>query len=159
MRRQIRLRWRRAPLLAICALALSACSLFPVPTPSPDVLILRQAAEQEDGWKQRGIDDYTMLVGRSCFCPPQDPYEITVVDGVVTTVTSKGAPVPPAEVADIPTTVPALYALIRRLPVESLRSVRYELGPGIPSAISVDPVPNAVDDEYSIIVSALTPAS
>lgn len=86
-------------------------------------------------------------------------YEITVVDGVVTKVVSHGVPVPPGEVAGLPKTVPELFALIRGLPERAVASVRYDLGPGVPTVIAVDPDPTVVDEEYSITVFGFTPAS
>jgi hypothetical protein len=150
---------QRAGLLSVVApIVLAACSLLPGASLSPHDQTLRDLAVHQAQWVAKGISDYRISIERSCFCP-QAVYDITVVGGIVTKVTNDGAPVAPAEVQGIPKTVTELFALVAGLPPQAKVSVDYDADFGYPSRISVDPIAEAVDDEYTINVRSFTPAS
>lgn len=146
-----------AIVVAIAA-AVTACSLLPGGSPSPRDLALRQLAANQAIWAQKGPASYSLTVERQCFCPSAQ-YDITVVDGVVTKVTHDGAAVQPAEVQGLPKAVPELFALVAGLPPDAGLTVDYDPIFGLPTIISVDPIANAVDDEYTIQVNNFKPAS
>jgi hypothetical protein len=151
-------RWTALRSIAILAISLAAaaCSLFPGVFPNPSLsprdLALRQLAANQALWQSLAIDDYVITIERQCFCPGGQ-YEITVVDGVVAGVKNDdGLPVRPAEVQGLPKTVPELFALVAAIPPQAALTVSWDVALGLPMLISVDPIPNAVDDEYSIVV-------
>ena len=142
----------------VIVLAAAACSFFPGPTPSARDLALRQLALHQALWQQKGPASYVITVEQQCFCPGAE-YEITVTNGIVSKVTHDGAPVRPAEVQGLPKTVPELFAVVAGLPAEAAVTVSYDEQLGYPTHISVDPIPNALDDESTIVVHGFTPAS
>ena len=137
--------------LVAVAMALIACGLLPGSSLSPRELALRQLAANQALWAQKAPKSYAITVERQCFCPTAQ-YDIVVTDGIVTQVTHDGAPVQPAEVQGLPKTVPELFAVVAGLPPEASVEVTFSPDLGFPSFIKVDPIPNAVDDEYTIVV-------
>jgi hypothetical protein len=149
----------RLPLaLLVIAVAIAACGLIPGASPSARDLALRQLAANQALWAQKGPANYSLTVERQCFCPSAQ-YDITVTNGVVSSVAHDGAPVRPAEVQGLPKTVPELFALVAGLPPTAGLEVDYDPDLGLPTRIDVDPIANAVDDEYSIVVLTFSPAS
>lgn len=141
----------RAAVWMTLALAVTACSLLPGSSPSPRELALRQLAANQALWTQKHPLDYVITIERQCFCPSAQ-YEITVSDDIVQSVSHDGAPVAPAEVQGLPKTVPQLFAVVAGLPPDAAVEVSYDPDLGFPTSIRVDPIPNAVDDEYTIVV-------
>lgn len=131
--------------------------MFPGASLSPREQALRQLAANQALWQSKGIDDYVITIEQQCFCP-SNQYEITVRDGVVTGVTVDGLPVRPDQMRAQPKTVPELFALLAALPAEAAATVSYDAEFGYPGVISVDPIPNAIDDEYTVVVHAFRPA-
>jgi hypothetical protein len=140
------------------ALAPAACSLWPGASVSPNDAALRKLAAQQAIWQSHAIDDYVITIERQCFCPGGQ-FVITVQDGIVVSVTQDMLPVRPDQVANVPKTVPELFALAAKLPPASLVSLSYDELLGFPMQLSVDPIPGAVDDEYSIVVHDFTRSS
>ena len=149
---------RRRLLPAVLPLLLAACSVFPLGTPSPRELALRQLASRQAQWAAAGIDDYVLTIERQCFCP-EARYEITVTGGIVTKVTRDGGPVQPGEVQGLPKTIPELFAAVAGQSPEAAVRVEYDADRGFPTQIEVDPIPNAIDDEYTILVHGFTPTT
>lgn len=149
---------RNAFLVAALTTLLAACSLLPGASLSPRELALRQLAAQQATWQSKGLDDYVITIERQCFCPGGQ-FEITVVDGIVTGVTNDTLPVRPDEVQGLPKTVPELFAVVSGLPAEAAVTVSYDETFGFPALIEVDPIPNAIDDEYTLVVHGFRPAS
>jgi len=143
----------------LLAPALAACSLLPLPTPGPGGEVARVAAEQRSFWRSQGLDSYTFAITRLCFCPPEwsGPFMVTVVDGVTTLVTYEGAPAPVANVEHIPKTIEAVFDLLVAS-AATTKDVTYDPVFGFPASYSVDPIVNAVDDEFAITVSDFDPS-
>ena len=133
--------------------ALAACSLVPLPTPGPGGEVARVAAEQRSFWRSQGIASYTFGVTRTCFCPPEwsGPFEVTVV-------MYQGAPAPGANVEHIPKTIEAVFDLLIAN-VATKVDVTYDPIFGFPASISVDPLVNAIDDEFGITITSFDPTS
>jgi hypothetical protein len=144
----------------VLAPALAACSLLPLPTPGPGGEVARVAAEQRSFWRSQGIASYTFSVTRSCFCPPEwsGPFEATVVDGATTLVTYLGAPAPAANIEFIPKTIEAVFDLLIANAATTV-DVTYDPIFGFPASFSVDPIVNAIDDEFGITVANFDPTS
>ncbi len=138
--------------------ALAACSLLPLPTPGPGGEVARVAAEQHSFWRSQGIASYTFSVSRPCFCPPEwsGPFDVTVVDGATTGVTFQGFPAAAAFVEHIPTTIEAVFDLLIANAATTV-DVTYDPIFGFPASYSVDPIVNAIDDEFSITITNFGP--
>jgi len=147
------------PLLALAVpLLLAACNLLPGAGLSGREQLLAEVARNQAIWLVKGPSSYRMTLERQCFCPEMQ-YVITVVDGTVTKITRDDEPVGPAEVQGLPKTVTELFAVAAALPPEARATIEFDPDLGYPTRISVDPIPEAVDDEYTILVLSLTPAS
>ena len=145
----------RRPFAALLVIpALAACSLLPLPTPGPGGEVARVAAEQRSFWRSQGFASYTFSVSRPCFCPPEwsGPFEVTVVDGATTVVTYQGAPAPAANVEHIPKTIEAVFDLLIANAATTV-DVTYDPIFGFPASMSVDPIVNAIDDEFGITIT------
>lgn len=151
------IRWLAAVLAT--ALVVAGCSFLPGASPSARELALRQLANQQALWASKGVDDYRITIEKQCFCPSAR-FVFTVANGIVTGVkTDDGLAVRPDQVPTQPKTVPELFALVAGLPAEQAVTVSYDERFGFPSLISVDPIPNAVDDEYQVVVHEFTATS
>jgi len=146
-------------LLLGLTILLAACSYLPGASLSPRDAALRALAGHQAQWLARGISSYTFSVARQCFCPSTDPVDVTVVGGVVTTVTRAGQPVAPLDAQGIPKTVPELFAVVSAQPATAAMTVEWDTTFGFPTSIQVDPIANAVDDEFGIVVTNFRPAS
>ncbi|HJP88197.1 MAG TPA: DUF6174 domain-containing protein [Candidatus Limnocylindrales bacterium] len=145
----------------VLAVSAGACgsTLFPNASPTQQELAREALGVQQQVWNSKGITDYEFSLTKSCFCPDMPTYRVTVVDGVVSQVTVSRVPVDPAEVKDLPKTIPELFALVHALPADQALAVMYDPDWGFPQRIDVDPIPNAVDDEYTIAAVAFKPIS
>ena len=152
----------RARLIAFAAataVALAACSVVPGASESPRDAALRVLAERQAQWLSKGVDDYVLTITRQCFCPSTDPFQVTVVDGVTVKVTRAGKPADAVEVQGIPTTIPALFAVVAANAQAGEVAVEWDPAFGFPASIRADPIPNAVDDEFGITVTDFRPTS
>lgn len=106
-------------------------------TPQQDL----DAAEQV--WAARGIDDYSYLLRRSCFCPPGygDEKRMVVVDGA------------PAQPKEAFATVPALHAYIQKSIDDKAERVEVTYEKGVPVGIYVDQSSQIADEELGLSVS------
>jgi hypothetical protein len=147
------------PLLLSLALLLSACSLLPGASQSPKDAALRALADHQAQWASKQVNDYTFTLTAQCFCPFNDPLDITVADGVVTHVTKAGQPVPPNDVTGLPKTVIELFAVVAAQANAASLTVEWDPAFGFPSSIQVDSIANAIDDEFGYTVTNFRPAS
>jgi hypothetical protein len=158
--------FRRAlPFLAAClALFLVGCSLLPAPLnsvpntqPGPQAALPADLAAQRDAWLRLGPREYTWVIQYGCECGLNGEYTITVVDGQVTEI--GWPPRAEAEIGELPVgTVDELYAKAAETIGEG-GEVHATWGDGgLPTSITFDPVPNAIDDELSVTVVSLTPS-
>ena len=107
--------------------------------------------EARQAWLASGISDYELAMRRTCGeCPPTSALAVVVtVSGGVKTVSlaSNGEPV-----ESLPRTYPDVEGLFRLIEEMVLAGADveadYDGELGFPRSISVDPVPDAVDDEF-----------
>jgi hypothetical protein len=151
---------RIAALLAVAlvAVAVAGCSLLRLPNPSPVAPPDAELAAHHQAWMSRGIASYAWTISFGCECAINGPVEVTVTGGVATAATMDGRPVPLAQVSAFPLTVDAVYAKARAA-LDGGGTITPAWGSGgLPTAILIDPIPNAVDDELSVTVNAFVPA-
>lgn len=106
------MKWRPVILVG-CGGMLLLCIALPF---IPYFWRVGQASVARQRWEQMGADDYTVIVGRYCFCPEVGEYQLTVQNGSVTTVervgsalgSASGAPLVPADFSSL--TVEAMLA-------------------------------------------------
>jgi hypothetical protein len=150
----------RAPLLLLGLTAvLAACSVLPSASLSPRDAILRTLAERQAQWQSKNVDDYTFTISRQCFCPFTEPLVVTVVDGVATAITKAGQPAAEQDAVGLPTTVPALFAVVATNASAAKLSVEWDVTFGFPTSIQVDADLQVVDEEFGFQITNLRPAS
>lgn len=160
------MRHRRLPLAALplaalaLALATAACSILPGTTPDPRTELQREVAARAALWGQAGIDSYSFTITRGCFCPPESsgPFRVTVESRAVTAVTYGGEPVVGNAVAGFTLTIDAVFVSLLTLGPEAALTGTWDEERGFPTDISVDPIPNAIDDEFTIRIEGFEPA-
>jgi hypothetical protein len=107
-------------------------------------------------WAAAGIDDYTLELRFLCFCPARDPVTVTVEDGLVTDVRTPDGQPADEWFRSFPLTVEALHEDVART-LERGGTVEAEYGEhGVPLRLSLDPIPEAVDDELTIEVRSFS---
>jgi hypothetical protein len=113
--------------------------------------VLAQLEEQREIWADEGTNDYTVIVEIGCFCPEEfrGPFEVTVVDGAVDSVTMNGEAVEPVEGAFL--TVEGLFSTIEDYAYSDEITVTYA-PEGYPQTIDIDPSRNIIDEELRIDV-------
>lgn len=150
------------PALAPLTLALvtAACSFLPGMTPDRRTELQREVAGHAARWELAGIDSYSFTITRACFCPPEfsGPFRVTVESGAVTAVTYEGQPVAGNTVAGVPLTIDAVFVTLLSLGPEASLTGTWDDTRGYPTDVSVDPIPNAVDDEFTIRIEDFEPA-
>jgi hypothetical protein len=150
---------RALPFLAAClALFLVGCSLLPrelTAPATPRAELPAELAAQRDMWLRGGPGDYTWVIEYGCECGLSGEYTITVVDGQVTEMEwppriEPGMELPVQTVDDVYTRAAETIA--------DGGEIHATWGNGgVPTTITFDPVPNAIDDELSVSVTSLTP--
>lgn len=137
--------------LLVLPAILSACTLLSGGSADPRTAIQREIAAHEQAWHALAVTTYDFTVDRSCFCLPGGPFRVTVVDGVTTAVTVEGKPVQPAALSGIPLTIDAAFALLRSQPATASIKITWHVS-GFPAEADVDPIPNAIDDEFTLTI-------
>jgi hypothetical protein len=158
---------RAIPFLLLPLLLLAAgCSLLPgrfagTTTPSgPPVANAAAAGGLVDHraiWTKSGVKTYRLELRFACECAAAEPVAVTVVDGTVTEVRTPDGADATKTYGAFPLTVDAIYQQATdALANGGSVTARYGDG-GIPTAVSIDPIPNAIDDELGIDVLGFTP--
>ena len=145
---------KSASLTAVSLLAL-ACSIS---GPDGEENPLAGLTEAIQAWQASGISEYELAMRRTCGeCPPTSALAVVVrVSGGEKTVSlaSNGQPV-----EALPQTYPdveGLFDLIEDMALAGADiDVDYDRELGFPRSISVDPVPDAVDDEFGYVIDDL----
>jgi hypothetical protein len=151
----------RLPILLLAlSLAMTGCSALPWLTPPPGEQLVRDLAMQRQAWTDKGIDDYRFVVRLGCLCPPEiaGPFEITVVNGVATAVSREGRPVDPAGLPGLPLTIEAVFDVTQRHVGAPRLDVQFDPAWSFPADVSVDPIAEAVDDEFAIMILVFEPS-
>lgn len=159
---------RAVPFLTFAvALLVAGCALLPGPfaktkpegSPVPigdERVALNLAAER---WAAVGTDNYRLDLGFLCACAVPPRVIVEVVDGVPTATDGDGKPLDADKLAFTPITIDQLFAEGRKA-LTNGGTVDVALDPltGLPNRFDIDYLPQAIDDELSIVVNAFEPA-
>lgn len=158
--------------LALLVLALGACSTS---QPRSDALVRVDSlqarpvvmdtdddlAANRQRWQAQGPEDYRFTYTRQCFCPPQarGPFEVTVRDGKVETVTYKGEGEPMERPLSEYQTVEDLFAVLADAYDRGAASVRasYDAETGQPTEFFIDYDEQIADEEVGFTVEPVRP--
>jgi hypothetical protein len=144
-----------AGLTTVSLLAL-ACS---VSGPDDEENPLAGLTEAIQAWQASGISDYQLAMRRTCGeCLPTSALAVVVnVSGGEKTVTRATNGEPVEAPAEIYPDVEGLFELIEEMVLAGADiAVDYDDDLGFPRSIAVDPVPDAVDDEFGYVIDDLT---
>src|SRR5262245_28447142 len=93
------MKWQRA-LLVGCGGLFLMCLALPF---IPYLLRVGQASLARQRWQQNGVDDYTFIVIRNCFCENAGAHKLIVQNGTVTAVELVSGIAGPASLSLTPT--------------------------------------------------------
>jgi hypothetical protein len=155
-----------ASVLAAAALVAAACGTEgpggPGGSGGPGSTSVGTLEDARAAWAESGAStgEYRIQLLRTCFCLPilmdATVRGGTVVDSVATSPVETGgtgAEVPDDQLLGMPSTVEDLHALIEKeTPTAHTLAVSYD-SQGVPLSMWIDPIENAVDDEYGFEVS------
>ena len=138
----------------LVAVALGAAGCANPVGPSEDL------GEAERRWIRQGITSYRLVFDRICFCLTDHAgrFEVTVVNGNVTSVRDPQTGRERGRFDEVAYTVPELFDVIEREEREADElEAEYHGELGYPTSIRIDRIRNAIDDELEIQVLELTP--
>ncbi|MBY5164115.1 DUF6174 domain-containing protein [Salsipaludibacter albus] len=138
---------------------LGVSDFVPVARPLGDAPPDEALAEARARWDAAGIDDYTMVVDPQCFCGFYGEVEVEVVDGEVVEVRPSEPEVSADDYQGIDLTVEGIFADIDDTIATGMAAVAYDPDLGYPTSADLDPMPDAVDDEITYLVTSLEPTS
>lgn len=109
-------------------------------------------------WEAAGIDDYEWAYSRHCFCPSLD-VTVQVEGGVAVDhqleQDESGFPASDEDLQIL--TMPDLFDVVQEsIDTADSFTVEYEPDTGRVTSIDVDPIENAVDDEFGYVVGSFT---
>ena len=151
----------RAALLALGLAVLAAgCDLLPAPfRPEPSASPPTTVEAARRAWLASGINDYDARISLGCMCTITGSYDVSVEDGVATRVVKDGEAIglddAPLELLDDRGHLPGGHR--HRGDGTGHRDVGCE--DGAPLTLALDPALNGDDDEVSIQVEPIEPAS
>ena len=165
---------RAVPFLAFAlALLLTGCALLPAPfgTVAPEesphpMLPSGDPSEEEASlaaaaasWATAGVDDYRLDLGFLCACALPPRVIVEVVDGVPTVTDGDGQPLADDKLAMTPVTLDQLFAEIARAQQGGgIVHATFDPVTGLPNRLDIDYLPQAIDDELSIVVNSFEAA-
>jgi hypothetical protein len=140
--------------LAAAVLA-TACS---VSGPDGEVDPLTRLSAAIQAWQASGISDYELAMRRTCGeCAPEHALAVVVTVSRGTKTVSRASN--GERVIALPRTYPdvqGLFDLIEDMVLAGAQvDVEYDDALGFPRSVSVDPVPDAVDDEFGYVIENL----
>jgi len=120
--------------------------------------------DQRAIWDSQGLDDYSYVLRRGCFCPEEytSPVQITVIgDAVSSAVYAEDSALAGEPVVDDyeTMTIDDLFDFTASAITEADKiEIEYDATYGYPSSIQIDYQLMAADDELSVSASDLLPA-
>ena len=106
-------------------------------------------------WENRGVDSYEMTLRYDCFCPGAGTWDVTVVDGEMTSAEPVDVADPDTEGVEVPTVDQLLSWASSTVTQFEDVEVGVDVQDGVPMAGSVD-ARRAVDEELSWEILAFT---
>jgi hypothetical protein len=142
----------RAFVVGFASLLTIACDRSPLEVAKDDLAVA------EARWTAAALRNYDFQIRRSCFCGSVPLIAVTVRNGVPTSAidVDTGMPIDTAQFSDF-LTVDRVFALLREYTDRepATFNATYDAQLGFPQQVYIDPVRNAVDEELSIVISAL----
>ena len=109
-------------------------------------------------WAANGPSEYEYTYAMTCYCPPESlrPVLVRVRDGVVIALYYGNFPGGELPSYEGEWTIPDQFARIQRYIDAGAKTLEVEYHPvtGVPISVSVDPIPNAIDDEHGFTISS-----
>lgn len=127
--------------------------------PTPEPTKRTALSRHRDRWAATGIESYRMTLSYGCFCEFGDgrPIRLHVVNGELADASSEGTALKRRDLRGFPVTVEDLFDLIAAQRKADRLEVTYDQELGYPTAIDIDAVANADDDEFSVDVVRFDP--
>lgn len=141
---------RNAKVMIGSLLILAGCDLLE-PSPGQAPADLHEARAL---WASAGVDDYELVIDRSCFCAHHGPVRVRVVGGAKISVTldsESGEPIPLPAYPD----VEGLFDIVADAVAREAHRLRVAYHPslGYPTQIDVDYEQRVADDEVGYDVT------
>jgi hypothetical protein len=135
-----------------------------VPTPtvtdppvSPErARMLAELAANQAKWNSTRPAAYQYTWANGCFCPPAatGPFTVTVRDGEMLVEAARKGDADPGTYALQHASIEDVFAATRSSIATAAKiQVAYDPQFGFPTSVNVDPIENAVDDEFSLSIS------
>lgn len=129
------------------------------PTPGGNAAAAAALADHRLAWTKAGVTTYRLQLRFVCECAAGEAVAVSVVDGLVTEVRTPDGADASSAYAPFPLTVEAIYQQAAAA-IDGGGAVRGTWGDGgVPRSITIDPIPNAIDDELGIDVLGFNPGS
>ena len=134
-------------------------AVAPTEAPSPDPTKLDEVARQRAISMHQRIHNsrLTLLFGCECGLGGGNPVEVKVMDDAVAGATVRGQVLSDDERTGYPMSIDELYDYADRNAAAGKLELKYDEQRGYPTALGVDPEPEARDDEVRIVVTKLVP--
>lgn len=120
--------------------------------------VAAELAAQRAIWEQEGPDSYEFTLHIEVFGPLHGDYRVTVVNDAPTNVVREddsGASLS----GELPGTIDALFDMLEWSVAADSFVATYDTELGYPVVVSIDHYLNAVDDEFGVDVTSLTPTA
>jgi hypothetical protein len=109
-------------------------------------------------WAANGPSEYEYTYVMTCYCPPESlrPVLVRVRNGEVIALYYGNFPGGELPSYEGDWTIPEQFARIQRYIDGGAKALEVEYHPvtGVPISMSVDPIPNAVDDEHGFTITS-----
>jgi hypothetical protein len=131
---------------------------FRVECPPTTEDVAAELAAQRARWEQAGIGSYEFIMRIEVFGPLHGDYRIVVVDDEPVSMAREDesrAPLP----TELPGTIDAVFDMLERSVSADSFQATYDPDLGYPMSVTIDHIRNAIDDEFAVHVTFLTPAA
>jgi hypothetical protein len=120
--------------------------------------VAAELAAQRATWQEEGPDSYEFTMRIEVFGPWYGEYEVVVVDDEPVSIVRVDESVP-AIMPDLPGTIDAVFDVLEGMVTADSFTATYHDGLGYPMSAVIDNYLNAVDDEFAVFVTSLTPTA
>jgi hypothetical protein len=118
--------------------------------------VAAELAAQRATWAQAGPPSYEFTMEIEVFGPWYGDYRVAVTNGEPVSIVREdesSAPLTP----DLPATIDAVFDVLEGMVTADSFEATYDPAAGYPVTVTIDNILNAVDDEFAVRVTSLTP--